>query len=217
MFFRDRSEAGVALGQALAGNALVQQAENALVIGLPRGGVPVAERSAAILGLPFDIVLVRKLGAPAQPELALGAVAEGNVLFVNDSLVNAVGVAPAALDRVIRQEQAVIRGRAAAWRGPDGSPADVDGRTVIVVDDGIATGATMHAALQALRQQGAARLIAAAPIGAATSVAALAGAADEVVCLHTPEPFRAVGEWYGDFRQVSDAEVAELLRNRSTP
>lgn len=215
MLFRDRSEAGTALGQALAGNTLVQEAENAVVIGLPRGGVPLAARSAAVLDLPFDIILVRKLGAPAQPELALGAVAEGDVVFVNDSLVQALGVAPAALERVIASEEAVLRGRAAAWRGPDGKPADVGGRTVIVVDDGIATGATMRVALQALRQQGAAVLVAAAPVGSAEAVAALAGIADDVVCLHTPEPFRAVGEWYGDFRQVSDDEVAGLLQGRS--
>src|SRR5690625_1874852 len=157
MLFRDRSEAGAALGQALAGNTLAQEAGNAVVIGLPRGGVPLAARSAAVLGLPFDIILVRKLGAPAQPELALGAVAEGDVVFVNDSLVQALDVAPAALERVIASEEAVLRGRAAAWRGPDGKPADVGGRTVIVVDDGIATGAKVRGGQQELRQEGGSR------------------------------------------------------------
>jgi putative phosphoribosyl transferase len=182
-----------------------------VVLGLPRGGVPVAAEVAAALGAPLDVFVVRKLGAPGQRELALGAVASGGTIVLNDEIVRHLGVERARLDSIIAAERAIVDERDRAYRG-DREPLDVAGRTVVVVDDGLATGATMRAALAALRVRDAGTLIAAAPVAPPDVFDVLRGEADRVVVLDTPEQFLAVGSWYRDFRQVSDDEVRELVR-----
>src|SRR5699024_945792 len=214
MLFSNRKDAGRQLGSALEEEALVAGATDPLVIGLPRGGVPVAEAAAAELGTPFDIILVRKLGAPHQPELALGAVAGGGAAFVDRDLAAALNVSPAVLEERKKEEQAELERQSALYRGDRPAPR-LAGRAVIVVDDGIATGATMRVALEALRQQGADPLIAAAPVGSTEAVAELRNVADAVVCLAVAEAFRQVGGWDGQFRQVPGAEVVRTLKRRT--
>ena len=181
-----------------------------VVLGLPRGGVPVAHEVAAALGAPLDVFVVRKLGAPSQRELALGAVASGGTIVLNDEIVQYLGVDRAQLDSIIAAEQAVVDERDRAYRG-EREPLDVEGRTVVVVDDGLATGATMRVALAALRVRNAGVLVAAAPVAPPDVLVMLAEEADRVVVLDTPERFLAVGSWYQDFRQVSDDEVRNLV------
>jgi predicted phosphoribosyltransferase len=181
-----------------------------VVLGLPRGGVPVAYEVAVAVGAPLDVFVVRKVGAPTQPELALGAVASGGTIVLNDEIVRHLGVSRAQLDSIIATEQAIVEERDRVYRG-ERTPADVDGRTVVVVDDGLATGATMRAALAALRERNAGTLIAAAPVAPPDVVAMLSQAADRVVVLDAPENFNAVGAWYRDFRQVTDDEVRNLV------
>ncbi len=205
--FRDRREAGGILGRGLSHYAC---RADVLVLGLPRGGVPVAAEVARVLGAPLDVLIVRKLGAPGQDELAIGAIAEGGVRVLNRRLLADLGIDQRAVDRVVAREEAELRRRVKLYRGLR-RPLPVESRTVIVVDDGVATGATMRAGLQALRARGASRLVAAAPVGAADSVEALRKDADEVVVLETPEWFRAVGQWYEDFRPTSDDEVRACL------
>lgn len=206
MIFKNRSDAGQRLAIALARYA----PERPLVLALPRGGVPVAYEVARALDAPLDVFIARKLGAPLQPEFAIGAVAEGGVVIV-DPTAEEVGVDAQRLARAIAREQAEIATRVERFRG--GRPlGDVRGRTVIVIDDGIATGATARASLRALRAMGPARLVLAVPVVAADTVATLRGEVDELVCLEAPVDFAAVGYWYEDFEQVSDDEVSELLR-----
>lgn len=205
--FRNRREAGKLLGRALAHYA---GRKDVLVLGLPRGGVPVAAEVARALGAPLDVLIVRKLGAPMQEELAIGAIAEGGVRVLNRGLVASIGLASRDIDAVAQREERELARRMKIYRGGH-NPLPVDNRTVIVVDDGVATGATMRAGLQALRARGAARVIAAAPVGAADSVDALREDADEVVVLETPAWFQAVGQWYEDFGQTSDEEVRACL------
>ena len=205
--FRDRAEAGELLAEALASYA---GRDDVVVLGLPRGGVPVAAEVARVLGAPLDVLVVRKLGAPGQEELAIGAIGEGGVRVLNEGLVRSIGLRDEVIDRIAAGEERELERRVEAYRGGHAA-LEVEGQTVIVVDDGVATGATMRAGLQALRAMGAARLVAAAPVGAADSVAALEADADEVVVLETPEWFAAVGQWYDNFGQTTDDEVRALL------
>ena len=204
--FRDRSDAGRQLARRLVGLA----SEDVVVLGLPRGGVPVAAEVAALLHVPLDVVLVRKLGLPSQPELAMGAIGEGGVRVLDEGLVRAAHVSDAQLATVEARERSELLRRTERYRGAR-LMTSLDGRTVIVVDDGIATGATARAACEVVRAHGARRVILAAPVAARRSVSALRGAADEVVCVSLPAQLRAVGEWYEDFTPTSDEEVARLL------
>jgi putative phosphoribosyl transferase len=205
--FRDRSEAGRLLAGILADYA---SRDDVIVLALPRGGVPVGYEVARALNAPLDVFLVRKLGAPGHEELAMGAIASGDVVVMNDEVLKAMDVqADEILDAIADQRRELAR-REEAYR--DGRPlADVRGKTVILVDDGLATGSTMRAAVTALRRQALARIIVAVPVGAASTCAEFHSIADDCICAITPEPFRAVGLWYDDFSQTEDDEVAELL------
>jgi len=207
MGFRDRTEAGQLLAAKLGKYA---DTPNMLVLGLPRGGVPVAYEVAKALHAPLDVFLVRKLGLPGNEELAMGAIASGGVRVVNDEIKRVLQVPDEVIDQVSAEEEEELERRQLAYRGSR-PPIKVRGRTVILVDDGLATGSTMRAAVEALRRQRPARVVVAVPVGAAETCAELERAADEVVCARTPEPFYAVGVWYDDFSQTSDAEVRELL------
>lgn len=204
--YQDRRHAGRVLAQSLARYAR----QDTLVLGLPRGGVPVAFEVAAALAARLDVFIVRKLGVPGQEELALGALASGGVLVLNRDVVAHLGLEQSTIDAVVQNEMAELQRREQLYRGarPPVAPA---GKTVILIDDGLATGASMLAAADALRQQQPARLIVAVPVGAGSSCRRLAQAADEVVCAAMPEPFYAVGQWYQDFAQTSDEEVRALL------
>lgn len=205
--FRDRLQAGRELGLRMAGHPGV---EDPVVLGLPRGGVPVGAQVAAALGAPFDVFVVRKLGVPGQPELAMGAIAGGGIRVLNDALVRRLGLSEAAIDEVAGRELTELVRREREYRGS--RPAiELAGRTVVLVDDGLATGATMRAAVAAARTMDAGRIIVAVPVGAPTGCRLLAGVADEVVCLHTPTSFEAIGAYYADFRQTTDDEVRRLL------
>jgi putative phosphoribosyl transferase len=209
LMFADRAEAGRLLAERLAGMGLADP----LVLALPRGGVPVGAEIAGRLGAPLDVALVRKLGAPDQPELAVGAVADGAPpeIVLNTELAAAMGLSEDFIAAEAARELAVIerRRREYAPVRPAAAPA---GRSVIVVDDGVATGMTMQAALRAVRRQGPARLVAAAPVASRDAVAMLRKECDEVVCLSAPRRFGSVGSFYRSFGQVSDEEVAALLR-----
>jgi putative phosphoribosyl transferase len=204
--FRDRRDAGRALAQRLAP---LRGDPGLLVLGLPRGGIPVAFEVAQALQAPLDVLVVRKIGHPAQPEFAIGAIAGGGVRVMNTE-AGFLPVDEAAVAAVVEREQAELARREALYRGTH--PAlPVRGRHVVVIDDGLATGATMQAAVRALRSQQPDRITVAVPVGAAASCSGLHAAADEVVCAHTPQPFRAVGLWYAHFPQTEDDEVRALL------
>ena len=205
--FRNRAEAGRLLARALEAYA---GRDDVVVLGLPRGGVPVAAEVARLLRAPLDVLVVRKLGAPAQEELAIGAIGEGGVRVLNERLIRDLGLGPATIDRVAEREERELGRRVTAYRGGH-EALEVEDKTVIVVDDGVATGATMRAGLQTLRALGASKIVAAAPVGAVDAVALLENDADEVVVLETPAWFSAVGQWYEDFGQTTDGEVAALL------
>ena len=204
--FRDRQDAGARLAEKLEGYA----GSSAVVLGLPRGGVPVAADVAARLGLPLDVFIVRKLGVPGYPELAMGAIATGGVRVMNHAIVRELGIREEAIDAVAKSEAAELERREAAYRG-SGAPLDVQDKTVILVDDGLATGATMLAAVRALRARRAGRIVVAVPVGPPETCAMLSEEADEVVCAAAPQPFLAVGNWYEDFAPTSDEEVRALL------
>lgn len=205
--FADRADAGRQLAAALAG---VVKDPRALVLGLPRGGLPVAAEIAAALGLPLDVLCVRKLGVPFQRELAMGALASGGAIVRNEDVLAMVPAAESAFRRVLEEERSELERRERAYRG-DAPPLDVRGRTAIVVDDGLATGATMDAAVQALRSLEARSIIVAVPVGSPEAVARIREHADDVVCLHAPMFFGAVGSFYEEFDQTSDEEVTALL------
>ena len=205
--YQNRLDAGRRLAKGLS---RFRGSESLLVLGLPRGGVPVAKVVAEALDAELDVCLVRKLGLPWQPELAMGAVAEGGIGVLDAALIEAAGISKERIDALKEQAHAEIRRRAALYR-KEGTQSPVRGRTVIVVDDGLATGATMMAAVRTLRAGGAGRIIAAVPVGPASTCEVLRAEADEVICLETPEPFDAVGRWYEDFAQVEDSEVEECL------
>jgi len=212
MMLRNREEAGRLLAQALAE---YESRPNLVVLGLPRGGVPVARIVADFLGAPMDLFLVRKLGVPWQPELGFGAIAEtaGSdppVRVIDQGLVRECELTPEVIDHIAAREQREIDRRGRLYRGTR-SLVDIRGKEIIIVDDGLATGSTMLAAVRALRQQGAKRIVVAVPVGPRSTCDALRREADEVLCLSSPQPFEAVGVWYEDFTQVSDREVQETL------
>lgn len=205
--FADRNEAGRELAEAVE---TVLDGEEAIVLALPRGGVPVAAEVASHLGAPLDVLLVRKLGVPWQPELAFGAIATGDILVVNDDHVKALGLKQDLIHDIVERERAELDRRESLYRD-DRPPLDIAGKTVVVVDDGIATGSTVRAALKTLERRGVRRRVVACPVAAAETVRALEKLADEVVCLRTPVAFGAVGAWYDDFAPVFDSEVRRLL------
>ena len=205
--FRDRSDAGRALTAALRQYA---NRNDILVLALPRGGVPVAYEVARELGAPLDIFLVRKLGVPGHEEYAMGAIAEGGAIVLDRDVMRELGIPPRAVESVIEQERAELERRARLYRHGR-TPPQVRDRVVILVDDGLATGSTMRAAVQALKSLRPARIVVAVPVAPAETCEALRDVADEVLCLRTPEPFHAVGVWYVDFAQTLDTEVRDLL------
>ena len=204
--FQDRADAGRAVARLLGRYA---GRSDVLVLALPRGGVPVAFEVAAALRAPLDVLVVRKLGVPGHEEYAMGALAAG-VRVLDDALVRRLGLSAREVEAVVEAEQRELERRERLYRGDAPAP-DLAGRTVLVVDDGLATGSTMRAAVRALRGRGPARVVVAVPVGAADTCAALADEADEVACVATPEPFEAVGIWYEDFGQTGDDEVRALL------
>jgi predicted phosphoribosyltransferase len=206
--FKDRFEAGRRLAAALEHYG---GRPNLLVLALPRGGVPVGYEVARALPAPLDVMLVRKLGVPGHEELAMGAIASGGVRVISDDVVAALGIPDRAIATIAAQEEHELERRNQLYRG-DRPPPDVRGKTVILVDDGLATGSTMRAAVAALKAQGPERLVVAVPVAAPETCEALSREVDEVVCARAPERFFAVGNWYVDFSQISDAEVRGLLR-----
>lgn len=204
--FPDRRAAGSVLAQALLHHA----GRNTVVLGLPRGGVPVADEVARELGASLDVWVVRKLGAPGRPELGMGAIAEGPAVVLDRSIVRALGVTRADIVEVARREMTEVRRRVERFRKGRAAP-ELQGRTVIIVDDGIATGGTTRAAIRAIRKCRPAWLVLAVPVASPDVVVALSREVDEIVCLYQPELMYAIGLWYEDFRQVPDEEVSRIL------
>jgi len=211
MLFRDRTEAGRVLADRLAAYA---NYPDAMVLALPRGGVPVAFEIAEALNLPLDIVVVRKLGLPGHEEFAMGAIASGGAHVLNQDLIRQLSLSDEIIEHIVAREQRELERRERTYRGQR-PVLDVRDRIIIIVDDGLATGSSMRAAIAALRQKRPAKLIVAVPVGARITCSELEALADEVICLETPENFSAVGLWYRDFSQITDEEVIDLLeRNR---
>jgi putative phosphoribosyl transferase len=206
--FRDRRDAGMQLAALLE----PLRAERPIVVGLPRGGVPVAYAVAEVLDAPLDVIVVRKMGVPSQPELGMGAVGEEGVRVLNDDVVRLMHVRPAEIDEVERRERREVEQRARRFRGGR-PPVALAGRTVVVVDDGIATGGTARAALQVARALGARRVVLAVPVAPRETVTAMRSLADDVVCVESPPDFSAVGQWYRDFTQITDDEVMRAMRD----
>jgi putative phosphoribosyl transferase len=207
--FRDRAEAGRALAALLSEYA---GRDDVVVLALPRGGVPVGYEVAKALEAPLDVFVVRKLGVPGHEELAMGAIATGGVVVLDERLVRTLGLTGHDVEGAIEREWRELRRREAAYRG-DRPPPDLQGKTAILVDDGLATGATMQAAAQAVRRLGPDRVVVAVPVAAEETCDAFRDDVDEIVCAVTPSPFHAVGLWYDDFSQTGDEEVRELLAN----
>jgi putative phosphoribosyl transferase len=205
--FKDRRAAGSRVAELLTS---YRGTRNVRVLGLPRGGVPVAYEVATALGVPLDVLIVRKLGVPGHEELAMGAIASGGVRIVNERVAREYGLSERALAAAATQEEIELERRERLYLG-DRFPLDLEGATVILVDDGLATGATMRAAIVAVRSRGAAKIVVAVPCGSSSTCRGLATEADEVICAITPEPFDAVGLWYRDFTQTTDDEVRDLL------
>lgn len=203
----DRQSAGRLLAERLTDYS---NRPDVVVLGLPRGGVVVAFEVAKALNVPLDVLLVRKLGAPGQEELAFGAIADGGVRVLNEDVVRAFDLSPSQIEAVVAREQAELERRGRAYRGGS-PPPDLSGKTVIVIDDGLATGASVRTALRSLRAHNPARVVLAVPVAPASTCTAMNAEADEVICLMTPEPFYAIGQWYDDFSQTSDQEVVDLL------
>ncbi len=208
MQFRNRTDAGSQLGEALL--ARYGGRSDVLVLALPRGGVPVASEVARKLNAPLDIFVVRKLGVPGHEELAMGAIATGGAIVFNDEVVRNLGIPKYAIDRVIERERVELERRERDYRGDRPAPP-IKGKTVILVDDGLATGASMHAAVQAVRALGPAAIVIAIPAAASSTCSRLRAFVDDLVCLIKPEPFFAVSAWYDDFSQTTDEEVYNLV------
>jgi putative phosphoribosyl transferase len=208
MRFLNRSEAGQVLARALE---QFENAPDALVLALPRGGVPVAYEVARTLNLPLDVFVVRKLGVPGHEELAMGAIASGGVRALNESIIRDLDIPESTIDRVAVREEEELRRREHAYRGEKPAP-QIAGRTVILVDDGLATGSTMKAAVAALRQQRPKAIVVAVPLAPLETCEELKSKADEVICALTPEPFYSVGLWYENFEQTTDKEVTDLIQ-----
>jgi putative phosphoribosyl transferase len=211
--FRDRRDAGRQLAARLTD---YQTLADLIVLGLPRGGVPVAFEIAQYLKAPLDVFVVRKLGVPWQPELAMGAIAAGGVEVLNGDVVTAYNIPPHVIRSVAEREGQELLRRQNQYRGERPFP-NLSGRTVILVDDGLATGSTMKAAVAAVRQQTPRAVVVAVPVAATTTCRELRGEVDDLVCLHAPIDFSAVGQWYEDFSQTSDEEVRQLLRDSIAP
>jgi putative phosphoribosyl transferase len=205
--FRNRAEAGRLLAERLRHYA---DRADAIVLALPRGGVPVGYEVAKALGAPLDVFVVRKLGVPGYEELAMGAIASGGLIVLNREAVQGIGISEADIQRAAAGELRELRRREEAYRGGH-DPPDVKGKTVILVDDGLATGSTMHAAALAVRELNPARVVVAVPVAAGETCDEFRDVVDEIICSVTPRPFRAVGLWYDDFEQTTDEEVRELL------
>ena len=211
MLFRDRTEAG----QRLADKLLTYAGRpDLLVLALPRGGVPVAFEVAKALNAPLDIFLVRKLGVPGRKELVFGAIASGGVRVLNQDLVQTLGISDRSIEAITAEEERELERRERVYRG-DHFPMQVSGRTVILVDDGIATGSSMRAAVAALRMHRPARIIVAVPVASPSACEELVAEVDELVCVSKPELFYAIGQWYEDFPQVTDEELQDLLQRAS--
>jgi putative phosphoribosyl transferase len=211
MLFRDRTEAGRVLADRLSAYA---KYPDAVVLALPRGGVPVAFEIAEALNLPLDIVVVRKLGLPGHEEFAMGAIASGGARVLNQDLIHQLSLSDEIIEHIVAREQRELERRERTYRGQR-PVLDVRDHIIIIVDDGLATGSSMRAAIAALRQKRPAKLIVAVPVGARMTCSELEALADEVICLEMPENFSAVGLWYRDFSQITDEEVNNLLeRNR---
>jgi putative phosphoribosyl transferase len=213
MVFLDRADAGRRLAAAL----MSYKDQDSVVLALPRGGVPVAAEIAAALGAPLDIILVRKIGSPDQPELAMGAIVDGTepIVVRNEDVIRMMGVTEREFEAACAGELAEIERRRHRFSGK-GKPAEISGRVAIVVDDGVATGATARAALRAMRKRGPRKLVLAVPVAAPDIIAALRREVDEVVCLEAPKNFNAVGSFYRDFRQLRDEDVTAILARFST-
>jgi predicted phosphoribosyltransferase len=205
--FEDRFDAGRFLARQLQHHA---GDPNVVVLALPRGGVPVAYEIARAIDAPLDVFVVRKLGAPGYAELAMGAIATGGVRVFNEEVIQHLGVSQSWIEATIREQEEELRRREEAYRGGR-PPAELQGRTIILVDDGLATGASMRAAVRALRQRHPAAITVAVPIGSRDTCDQFRPEVEEIVCGRTPEPFHAVGAWYHDFTQTTDDEVRELL------
>jgi predicted phosphoribosyltransferase len=205
--YRNRQEAGAYLAEHLAA---YRDRDDVIVLALPRGGVPVAYEVARALHAPLDVFIVRKIGLPGAEEFAVGAIASGGVRLLDEDLIERYGVSRAAVDAVIAAEERELERRERQYRGDREMP-DLTGKTVILVDDGLATGSTMRAAVAALKREGAARIVVGVPVAAPETCQLLEREVDEIVCAVTPQPFYAVGLWYADFSQTSDREVHELL------
>jgi putative phosphoribosyl transferase len=209
--FRNRAEAGALLAIEVSQRLRPVLPDRIVVLGLPRGGVPVAAAVATALGAPLDVIVVRKLGVPVQPELAMGAIGENGIRVLNAEVLAVTGVRESELMEVERRERAELERRAALYRGGQ-APIDLSAKVAVIVDDGIATGSTAAAAAQIARQAGASRVIIATPVAPPTTIRRLASVADDVISVRTPENFFAIGEWYADFSPTSDDEVRRLLR-----
>lgn len=208
MIFQDRIDAGKALANQLRTYA---NRDDVTVLGLPRGGIPVAYQVADALNAPLDVYVVRKLGIPGHEELAMGAIATGGVRYLNPAIISKLKISESTINRVAAAEQRELERREQAYRDQR-PPLDLSDRTVLLVDDGLATGATMLAAVRAIRQQSPRKIVVAVPIAAPETCQMFEPEVDEVICAETPQPFRAVGLWYQDFAQTTDQEVRDLLR-----
>lgn len=209
--FKDRFGAGKELAESLLNYAFLP---NVIVVGLPRGGVEVAFEVALRLNAELDVFLVRKLGTPFEPELAMGAIAEGGILFLNDTVVSYMDISKDSIESAAKVEFAELERRLKIYR--NGRPAlDLKGKVVLIVDDGLATGATMKAALKAIKHKEPQKIVVAVPVGAPSTCMEIKSEADDVICLKTPDPFIAVGSWYVIFEQTTDQQVQELLQKAS--
>ena len=206
--FEDRRDAGRNLALALRDYT---RRPNTIIMALPRGGVPVADEIASLLHLPLDIWLVRKLGMPGHEELALGAISWGEKIYLNDSIISDLGIPESRIAEIIQREREELKSRNQLYRGGKDMP-DIKNHTVVIVDDGLATGASMRIAVESIRQAGAEHIIVAVPVGPEDVCRSLNNIADEVICIKKPYPFESVGQWYRDFSQTTDQEVISILQ-----